>query len=507
MASKHNSDAKKARPAAQASDRVLRHSQSSQKVDMQQSTMDILNDDDSGDLTDVSQDTFDTRLEKAIESRLDKLFERYEQRFEERWSKYEESIIARVNPLITQKVNEAKTEINTEVAKLSTAVDECTAATAHNSDDIEQLKSDMRDMKTEPAEHSNSTNGSTEGMAQMQDKYAKLEAQFEEHKRMSSEIHKELVAKIESVEFHSRKLNLVFDGIKPTEAENCKQKIESIIRHDMGLPMPSPVDVAHRQYNTTDVNRKVPITVRFKTLEDKNRVLQNSKKLQRQRIYIRPDAPQSYVERRSYLSKYLHLAQIVDPRARLVKDKLSYDRKLYTVDNIHMANLTSDIHTTNTDDQTRFYGHTSPFSNFYKSKFQLYNIEFSCVEQAIMYHRARQAGDRYTAYRILREDNPVTMKRLGNQYRPKTDLEWSQEEVVVKEAVTQKFARDDLKQQLLDTGEKRILECNPYDRVYSTGVPANDIGLDTLQYPGKNVLGKILEEVRAAMALTVPPQE
>ena len=40
--------------------------------------MDILNDDDSGDLTDVSQDTFDTRLEKAIESRLAKLFERYE---------------------------------------------------------------------------------------------------------------------------------------------------------------------------------------------------------------------------------------------------------------------------------------------------------------------------------------------------------------------------------------------------------------------------------------------
>ena len=50
----------------------------------------------------------------------------------------------------------------------------------------------------------------------------------------------------------------------------------------------------------------------------------------------------------------------------------------------------------------------------------------------------------------------MTMKRLGNQYKPKTDLEWTQEEVIVKQAVAQKFARDDLRQLLIDTGEKRV---------------------------------------------------
>ena len=60
-------------------------------------------------------------------------------------------------------------------------------------------------------------------------KCTSLEAQLNEHKRMTQAESKEVASKIEAVEYHSRKLNLVFEGVHFIEGKNFKHKIEAII--------------------------------------------------------------------------------------------------------------------------------------------------------------------------------------------------------------------------------------------------------------------------------------
>ena len=79
-------------------------------------------------------------------------------------------------------------------------------------------------------------------------------------------------------------------------------------------------------------------------------------------------------------------------------------------------------------------------------------------------------------------------------------MEQDQEVGIVRQAIAQKFtSNEDLRQILLATGEKALLECNPYDDFYATGLKADDKKLDNQEYHGKNILGKILEETRGKL--------
>ncbi len=55
-----------------------------------------------------------------------------------------------------------------------------------------------------------------------------------------------------------------------------------------------------------------------------------------------------------------------------------------------------------------------------------------------------------------------------------------------------------LKKLLLDTGDKRLVECNPYVSFWSCGLPLKDTEkiLNTQNWPGENNLGDILKCVR-----------
>lgn len=450
----------------------------------------------------LSDDALDKRIQAAIDRQLDDIFKRHTDSFEERWKAYEQNVVSTILPLVDQKIDAAKTELSDEIANVKLTADESKAAAEKNKSDIEQLTAEVDNLTRGESNIPTTTRDGTQYVSadELDTKIKALETQLEEQKRVTSEAQKQLLSKIENVELHGRKLNLVFDGIEPSAGEDCKRRIEAIMKDDMHIEEPDLIDVAHRQYLSEDASKIIPIVVRFKTLEAKQLVLKNGKLLKSRKIYIRPDMPQSYVERRTYLAKYLRIARQTDDRATLVRDKLLYNKKLYSVDTIHTANLTSSEHTSVTEHQVRFYGHYSPFSNFYRCHFKLFGREYNCVEQALMVHRARRNYDHYTAQQILCENNPAAMKRLGNRYYPRNETEWNAELTFLKEAVHQKFATNtSLRKELLDTGSRDILECNPYDRTYSTGLAMDDPKLDNLAFHGTNHMGKILEETRSKL--------
>ena len=109
-------------------------------------------------------------------------------------------------------------------------------------------------------------------------------------------------------------------------------------------------------------------------------------------------------------------------------------------------------------------------------------------------------NDVILARRILNEHNPAAAKRLSRglrrpqNYDPSTDVE------IMKTVVQAKFGQNpELKAQLLATGNKTLIECNPYDVLYSSGLRIDDPQLCTGIFRGQNELGKILESVRDSL--------
>ena len=74
----------------------------------------------------------------------------------------------------------------------------------------------------------------------------------------------------------------------------------------------------------------------------------------------------------------------------------------------------------------------------------------------------------------------------------------------MREGIKAKFSQNhSLKQFLLDTGDKKLVEANPYDQFWSCGIGIKDHKglLDEKAWPGQNILGIILRETRDSLKM------
>lgn len=151
---------------------------------------------------------------------------------------------------------------------------------------------------------------------------------------------------------------------------------------------------------------------------------------------------------------------------------------------------------------TAVYFLRGEFSNFHKCSFTLDGIMFSNSEQAFMYYKAKHFNDDYHANLILNTSNPAQAKGFGRAVRGFNVNEWTRVSYdymlkVNKAKYEQNKYLSDL---LLSTGNKLCVETNGRDTIWSCGYYANDDRcLDQSKWPGKNLLGKVLMEVRSSL--------
>lgn len=145
------------------------------------------------------------------------------------------------------------------------------------------------------------------------------------------------------------------------------------------------------------------------------------------------------------------------------------------------------------------------FSNFAKTPFRMKEkesgktIQFSCNEQFIMYSKAKLFNDQVAAESILRETNPLQMKRYGRTVENFDEKIWQeQNERILKNGLYLKFTQNhQLLNKLLNTKGATIVEANPYDQTYGVGLAAFDPNIqDPSKWRGKNLMGKALMAVR-----------
>lgn len=327
---------------------------------------------------------------------------------------------------------------------------------------------------------------------------------------------KMLQEKVIRMEGFSRRYNLKFNGIREAKYENkqdCKRTIRNILMQS-GLNIPhKAIESAHRVgHKSTEQHRPRSILVKLFHLEDKEYIQLRSQNIRNScNVTIEEDFPVEIEGKRKVLKTVLNAAnKIVEPdgskryNAKLIVDKLTLNGRTYTSkttnklpEELKLYNIT----TPTKGAQTAFFTYHSPLSNHYIAEQVVDNRLFNCNEQYYMHAKAIRFSDHDSARKILMEKDPVIQKKIGSNIAGFNDNRWEECCIdVMRRGLTAKFQQNpDLKDFLLDTGNNFILEGNPRDKYWGTGLSIYDRRIwKSSAWIGsaQNNMGKLLEEVR-----------
>jgi ribA/ribD-fused uncharacterized protein len=147
---------------------------------------------------------------------------------------------------------------------------------------------------------------------------------------------------------------------------------------------------------------------------------------------------------------------------------------------------------------TAFFTKDDVFSNWYMRDFTVKGITFNCVEQAMMYAKAKLFGDDAVARQILLTKEPKDQKAFGKKVANFNEQTWVDNRVRIVSAILfHKFNQHaDLKKALLDTRGTELVEASPYDKIWGIGMGVNDKNFLDRSRWGLNLLGECLTIVR-----------
>ena len=157
-----------------------------------------------------------------------------------------------------------------------------------------------------------------------------------------------------------------------------------------------------------------------------------------------------------------------------------------------------------------FYGHRvtkavteTCLSQWYPCQFEVEGVTYTSAEQYMMAEKAKLFGDEEIRAEILNTDDPRMCKALGRKVKNFDKAVWDKEkEHIVRKGNTKKFLQNSaLRNFLLSTGDKVLVEASPTDRGWGIGMGKNNPdALDPQKWRGQNLLGFALMNVRDFIA-------
>ena len=129
-------------------------------------------------------------------------------------------------------------------------------------------------------------------------------------------------------------------------------------------------------------------------------------------------------------------------------------------------------------------------------------VEFSSMEQYMMYRKAVCFGDEAIAAKILATSDAAEIKALGRLVLGYDDNWWNGvRQIIVYEGLLAKFSQNvALEKQLKETEKAVLAECAVKDRIWGIGLSMNDPNrFDRDRWQGQNLLGYTLMMVRDSL--------
>lgn len=155
-----------------------------------------------------------------------------------------------------------------------------------------------------------------------------------------------------------------------------------------------------------------------------------------------------------------------------------------------------------------FWGHrprpdgrvgASCLSQWWPSPFTVDGVTYATAEHWMMAGKARLFRDAEAVRRALAAGHPAQAKKAGRLVRGFDEDLWARERfrIVVEGSVHKFAAHPELREFLLGTGERVLVEASPVDRVWGIGLAADDeAAADPERWRGANLLGFALMEAR-----------
>jgi ribA/ribD-fused uncharacterized protein len=155
-----------------------------------------------------------------------------------------------------------------------------------------------------------------------------------------------------------------------------------------------------------------------------------------------------------------------------------------------------------------FWGHAprrdgsigaSCLSQWWPSPFVVDGVRYATAEHWMMAGKARLFGDAEAERQALDAGSPAAAKRAGRLVRGFDDAIWERERsAIVRAGSVHKFGQNaELRDFLLATGDRVLVEASPLDRVWGIGLASDDArAQDPALWRGLNLLGFALMEAR-----------
>lgn len=159
-------------------------------------------------------------------------------------------------------------------------------------------------------------------------------------------------------------------------------------------------------------------------------------------------------------------------------------------------------------DQYEFFW-SGPFSQWKRVRLERDGVAFNTAEQAMMYGKAMLFRDDRIAQQILATNDARKQKALGRQVKGFDGAIWDAHKAdIVRRANMAKFGQNKgLRRKLFQTGQRTLVEASPHDAIWGIGLDeATARTVPPADWPGQNLLGKILTEVREELR-TLHPDE
>lgn len=161
-----------------------------------------------------------------------------------------------------------------------------------------------------------------------------------------------------------------------------------------------------------------------------------------------------------------------------------------------------------------FWGHTPRaegrlgsecFSQWWPAEFEVDGVSYPTAEHFMMAEKASLFGDDETREAILSAAHPNQAKSLGRQVRGFDTERWERacRDIVVRANLAKFSAHPELREFLLGTGQRVLVEASPLDKIWGIGLSADDPrAVDPEQWEGQNLLGFALMEVRRRLSVS-----
>lgn len=142
-------------------------------------------------------------------------------------------------------------------------------------------------------------------------------------------------------------------------------------------------------------------------------------------------------------------------------------------------------------------------SNWYLSDFCVDSIQYSSMEQYMMYQKAALFNDMEIAQKILNTTDTGKIKALGRTVKNYEEILWNgMRQLIVYQGLLEKFQQNiEIKEQLLATQDHILAECAVQDKIWGIGLSMkSEKRFDLNEWKGQNLLGFALMRARTALA-------